>query len=223
MTNTNLKKMFTTLTVAGSLFATFAPMTAFAAGEEVNDGMEVAPNATGDATGDATSHAQFKVENGGLYLTAVPDLDFGTIDKAHTVAESGEVLSLAENGSAIKTDEQKTSNVTYNVNDKVTVTDYQATAGQWALSAQLGAFSGLNDSAQPTLKLGEGFESLTAGADAKTLTNFTTADHDKSGIHDYSVKGATLSFAKGAVLNAGTHTAELTWTLTNSATTTAAE
>lgn len=194
-------------------------------------------NAT-EENAEAESTAEFTVEAGKLTLDAVPDMNFGTAS-VRDIATKDTTLKYTSGRVG------KTETKDGNHNGLIQVSDFRGTGLGWNLSVKLGTFT--NSLTGATLKLNapvnnktennnaaESFENVTLKSndtDQKVVTsiadNTSTNDNEATGmgvnIYAITKDSTTLTIDKNPTIKAGTYQADLTWTLANTPSTTAAK
>ena len=187
---------------------------------------------TDTTSAKANSTAEFTVEAGKLTLDAVPDMQFGATSVKKIIEGNVALPYLNGDVSDAKTthDGNKTG--------LVRVSDFRGSDAGWSLSLKLGQFTNINDKTQApftgiTMDLGVTPTKDTTLVNTKTGLEpgqsfelaATNADKQGSGQNDFTVDATKtkLSIAQNENVKAGTYQADLTWTLANTATTTAAQ
>ncbi|MFZ8764718.1 WxL domain-containing protein [Enterococcus diestrammenae] len=197
-------------------------------GDVVGDG-RVATGDTETTTGKANSTAEFEVTPGDLTLDAVPDMNFGTAS-VKDIATNGITLTYASG--------DLTGEASNDGNNKgiIRVSDFRGSGTGWKLSVGLGNFTSgsTNILSGVTLTVNAPkAEGVTTDAASTTVTpenasSVVTAEASEGmGENTYTIssdtKDTTLTIDKNPTIKAGTYQADLTWTLANTPSTTAAK
>lgn len=214
--------------------ATVGGQESISGGVKAGDGYDATEENT-----EAESTAEFTVEAGKLTLDAVPDMNFGTA----SVQQISTANTELKYDSGILTGNPSTDG---NDGGKIQVSDFRGTGLGWNLSVKLGTFT--NSLTGATLELnapvtnksenGNAAESLrnvtlkSDGADQKVVTSIaddaTSTNVNEAtgmGVNIYTITkdSTTLTIDKNPTIKAGTYQADLTWTLANTPSTTAAK
>ncbi|AYM02310.1 Ig-like domain-containing protein [Levilactobacillus yiduensis] len=156
-----------------------------------------------------TNAALLTVNKSGLLtLTAVPDLNFGSVD----------VETLIENDAALENTDTTTSGSAYDGNDngELSVMDSRTTGGDWTLTASLAPFtlsdgsdgnlgSAILDLYDPTNRLDE---NIPDNSEATKI--YTSSDYDGQ---DFDVTDSNLDLTASPEVTAGDYQSVITWTL----------
>lgn len=196
--------------------------------------------ATTEKAAEAKSTAEFEVIGGDLTLDAVPDMQFGKTSVKDIVTEATTTLTY-QNGVV---NNKKTADG--NPNGRIRVSDYRGTGAGWNLSIALGDFVDINNEdnvlSGVTLTLNAPLDdgnSLAASSKenievtptkAATVVNALSdkVEGNKTpgtgeNVYTITKSDTTLKIDQNKAVKAGTYQADLTWTLANTPSTTAAK
>lgn len=184
---------------------------------------------TTDSTLEKSSIAEFKVKPGELTLDEVPNMHFEPTT-VKDIATTGATLAYKDSTLTQKIDSEGNASVpaTSDGNSKgfIQVSDFRGTKAGWKLSVALGDFTNGKDTLTgTTLSLVTGKQISVLGDDGSYLVyDATKAPNKGVAVNRFNVdSNSKLTIPQNENVKAGTYQADLTWTLANTATTTAAQ
>ena len=198
-----MKKTIITMTSAVAVLATLGLGTAHAA--------------------DLSTQAEFNVTNGKLTLDEAPHLNFGTTS-IEKLVKGEKTLKLDSNAKNAGTDTTGTN--------QIKVTNYDANAKEWVVSAKAGDFKNGNDVlAGATIKLAPATAVHDDDKAATVTANQVSITGNSADVLTGSALGVTTSAVSGAdnatldltnvdnhdVKGDASYVADIDWTLTNTA------
>ncbi|AVK63324.1 hypothetical protein C5Z26_04070 [Lactobacillus sp. CBA3606] len=168
------------------------------------------------------SVGEFTVDAGQLELTSVPDFEFANTD-VKTVMTTNP--TLAYTGAGVANPATATSGTVVGAKTaELTVSDYRgATTPDWNVQAAISPFKNGSTSVNGaiTYSASNGIDAKTIGTAAAEVWDNTSAKTGGIGAATATTADtSTLALDQASSVNAGTYDATITWTLSNTASTT---